>query len=705
MHSETGAVRIDRPREWRSRLAILVVGVLLFETLTGLAIYLLPFSMTNQLTVIVHTGFGVLLLLPFIWYQVRHWRTYRRFQTTHSTLTGYAGLAVSAGCLLSGVVLTWQALAGTRISYAWDLVHIVTTVGVIAFVVPHVILVIWRDVRAGARDELHSTTRPDVIRAERRFSFSVLGIVLAGFGTVVLGLAMVQPAKLVNEFPPDYNYVYGPDRPFVPSLARTDTNHAFDARSLAGSNTCGTSGCHEEIVKEWSVSAHRYAAMDPGFQKIQEVMAKQNGAESTRYCGGCHDPISLFSGTKNIFVDNLTGQHGFQEGVSCLACHAIRETDVKGNANYVISQPPRYLYELGDMENAGQRLVRDFLIRAYPREHVASLSKVTYKTPEYCAACHKQFIDQEVNQVGWVQLQNQYDNWRKSRWNHPGDPTKTVECRECHMPLQASFDPAAGDNADYNRSPSDGMHRSHRFVAANQVIPALLKLPGADEQIRLTNEWLRGEMEIPEIADKWEVGPAVNIKLIAPETAKAGEQVKIKVEVTSNKVGHDFPTGPLDIIQSWVELVVKDDQGRVVYDSGTVDKENFIQQGSFIFKAEGVDQNGNLIDRHNLWEMVGVRFRRSLFPGFSDSAEYTFGCPASLGVPIEKAGSGDQEVAVPATAGAGKLHVTARLRYRKFDQFLLNYLFGKDSGLTAPITDMAESATTIKVVSAAGRAP
>ena len=95
----------------------------------------------------------------------------------------------------------------------------------------------------------------------------------------------------------------GPNRPFAPSLAKTDTGGAFDGRSLAGSQSCGTTGCHEQIAQEWQPSAHRYAAMDKIFLGIQEVMAKQNGAESTRYCGGCHDPISLFSGTKNIFAD------------------------------------------------------------------------------------------------------------------------------------------------------------------------------------------------------------------------------------------------------------------------------------------------------------------------------------------------------------------------------------------------------------------
>jgi hypothetical protein len=41
----------------------------------------------------------------------------------------------------------------------------------------------------------------------------------------------------------------------------------------------------------------------------------------------------------NIFVENPTGLHGYQEGVSCLACQAIRQIDIRGNANYIVTQP------------------------------------------------------------------------------------------------------------------------------------------------------------------------------------------------------------------------------------------------------------------------------------------------------------------------------------------------------------------------------
>ncbi|MDH3284980.1 MAG: multiheme c-type cytochrome, partial [Acidobacteriota bacterium] len=535
----------------------------------------------------------------------------------------------------------------------------------------------------------------------------------AGFlwqASAVTVVALVATAALVvfysgekydNRFPEGYAYPYGDDRPFAPSLATTVTGGALDPRSLAGSQSCGTNGCHSEILAEWTPSSHRYAAMDLAFQKVQSVMAEQNGPESTRYCGGCHDPISLFSGTKNIMVEDLTGLHGYQEGVSCLSCHSIRKTDLQGNANYVIGQPASYLWQWS--EEGIRRVARDFLIRTYPDKH-NELSKRAYKTPEYCAACHKQFIDQEVNQVGWVQLQNQYDNWKASRWYHEGDPERTIECRECHMPLVESNDPAAGDASDYNRSARDGKHRSHRFIAANGMMPALLKLEGWEKHAELTEIWLKGEQEIPEIADKWAKGPIVSLELKVPETVSPGDQIPIRVVLTSNKVGHDFPTGPLDIIQSWVEIVVTDDAGNTVFTSGTRDEKHFIEPGSFLFKVEPVDQFGNLIDRHNLWEMVGVRYRRSLFPGFSDTVDYTVDCPSGLmpaggGAPAASdEGMATKEIDLPAVRVPGSYRITASLNYRKVDQYLLNFLFGEDSGLTAPVIRISGDTATVEVV-------
>jgi hypothetical protein len=632
MTGTTGSV--SKANEWKHVLLTAVAGLLVFETLTGLFIWLLPFSVTNQVNVIMHTLIGLVFLVPFAWYQIRHWLIYRATKLNHYKLTGYFALAATLVAIASGIVLTFQAAFANRISYTWDLIHIISTFALLASVVPHVIAIVVRNLKA------RQLETANVRVAEKRF----------GWGTVI-------------------------DRPFAPSLASTSTGGAFDSRSLGGSESCGSAGCHEEILKEWQVSAHRYSAMDVAFQKVQSIMGEQNGPESTRYCGGCHDPISLFSGAKNIFTEDLTNLTGYNEGVSCIACHAIKETDVKGNANYTMTQPDRYMFEL--TEAPATKWVSDFLIKAYPRYHVETLQHKLFKSPEFCAACHKQFIDEEINNVGWVQLQNQYDNWRESRWNHPGDPEMTIECRECHMPLVESHDPASGDALDYNRSTGDTKHRSHRFLAANQFMPLVLDLPGAQEQVDLTEQWLRGDFPIPEIADKWQVGPAVPVELIMPQTAAPGEQITIQAVITNNKPGHDFPTGPIDIIQSWVELEVKDQNGTMVFRSGARDDKHYIEPGSFVFKVEPVDQYDNLIDRHNLWELVGVRYRRSLFPGMQDQAEYTFR------VPIR---------------GVAELQVNAKLLYRKVNQNLLDILFGAESGVTAPISQLSENEGSIQIV-------
>jgi len=600
-------------------------------------------------------------------------------------------LIISLVLGLSGYILTYQALFQTKISYAMDLVHIISTFALIAFLAPHIILLMIRDVKARQTSVMQS-----LVNAQKRYiSNTVVAASLLFALVLILGYAY-EPVKFDNNFPEDYSALHGVDRPFAPSLASTSTGDAFDSRSLGGSESCGREGCHREIYDEWQVSAHRYSAMDLGFQKVQSVMAEQNGAESTRYCGGCHDPISLFSGTKNIFTEDLTNLTGYKEGISCIACHAIQETDIQGNANYVMTQPKRYMFELKEGKYA--QFLSDFLIKSYPRYHVESLQHRLFKSPEFCAACHKQFIDEEINNVGWVQLQNQFDNWRKSRWNHPGDPAKTLECRECHMPLVESTDPGRGDNMDYNRTAGDKKHRSHRFLAANQFMPLALDLPGAELQAELTRKWLKGEYEIPEIADKWEEGPAVPIELVTPETAVPGEEINLQTVITNNKVGHEFPTGPLDIIQAWVEIEVTDQNGREVFSSGKRDQEHFIEPGSFIFKAEPVDQYGNLIDKHNLWEMVGVRYRRSMFPGFSDKAEFSFSCPATTTTTDKDDFQDRRKFNFEAPEDqVTELHVSAKLLYRKFDQFLLNFLFGEDSGVTAPVAILSEDQKSIRI--------
>jgi hypothetical protein len=682
------AGHVDTAAEWRHWLTGLTLGLLLFETITGFAEYLLPFSVYNQMGVLWHTVIGILMIVPVTWYLGRHWWLRFRGKFNHYQLLGYLSAATLIALFVSGFVLTWQAAFQTRIDYAWDVVHIIVGIAFVVVLTVHT-LMFWMG-------KAHAPRAMAALGAGKRSfltQFLAATVVLIVFTVGSAALWLEPPVN--NEFPDDYSWKFGKDRPFAPSLVRTESGWAYDAKTLSGSRNCGTSGCHSEILREWEPTAHRYSSSDVAFQAVQRLMLEDEGAEATRYCAGCHDPIALLSGSKNVNVEGLTSV-GADEGVSCIVCHAITQTDVRGNADYTVTQPVRYIGE--QKPGAVNKWLSDFLIRAYPQKHKESFALSLYKTAEYCGACHKQFIDEEVNKIGWVQLQNQYDNWKNSRWHHEDDPEKSISCRECHMPLVNSSDPASGDAGDYNRSPDDGKHRSHRFLAANQVMPALLKLPGANKHIELTEKWLRGEIEVPEIADKWTSGPVIRLELSGPDSVRPGEKVEVKVVITNNKTGHGFPTGPLDIIRSWVELTVVDAQGQVIHESGKPDKQGKMNEDAMVFKAEGIDRYGKDIDRHNLWEMVGARFKRAMFPGMSDSDTFSFTCPgfSAPAVPETKTETVQQSFKAP--GDSEELRVAAALKYQKADAEFLDQLFGTSAGVRTPATQLAEDELTIRVV-------
>ncbi len=268
------------------------------------------------------------------------------------------------------------------------------------------------------------------------------------------------------------------------------------------------------------------------------------------------------------------------------------------------------------------------------------------------------------------------------------------------MPLDDSEDPASGDVADYNRSESDSKHRSQRFLASNQYILILQNLEGGAEHVALTESWLRGEIDIPEIAEKWTEGPVVRLDILAPEVVKAGDDLSIRVILTNNKTGHDFPTGPLDMIESWIEVKVSDALGQTVYHVGGLSEDGTVATSPVIFKADGFDRKSGLIDRHNLWDMVGASYKRSLYPGVTDAVEIQFRCPSMARPRLsdsEAAAERSRDFAIPVGEDHGLLTISAALNYRKANPEFLDRVYGVDNNLRSPVTIMSSATAQIRV--------
>ncbi len=752
---------VNTPREWSSPLTGVVVGALLYESLSGFSILVLPFSLFNQFSVLIHTAIGLAALVPTGLYCFYHWQTRRHGSLNHYQFLGYASFLCLFVCIISGLVLTIQSFLGPRITAFWDITHLITGIAFFFLIIAHIAILEWR----GKSDSHGMQDLRSAKNVFYRLSVSTCILMIV----ITAAAVLLYPSSLSRQpFSDDYNWRFGQDRPFAPSLARLDyqqwqeevienileivdvdkrqpflealhlnekerqgfiqqvesglaeinapesarraaepllamyTNRiqemgAVPPQLLAGSKSCGSAGCHEQIYEEWLPSAHRYSSLDHLFQKTQELMAVETSPEQTRYCAGCHDPISLFGGAKNH--SNITlSLEGADEGASCVVCHSIVTTDTQGNADYTLRPPVPYLFEYDGP--AATKWISDFLIRAYPHHHVNSYSRPLYKTAEYCGACHKQYIDKEVNtDIGRVQGQNQYDSWRKSRWYDETNPERSLSCRECHMPLQDSLDPSAGDPYDFNRERQDGKHRSHSFLASNQHIPLFHDLPGAERHTQLTEKWLRGEYEVPEIADRWTTGPVVLLEIAAPESVAPGDLIPVQIVLVNNKTGHDFPTGPLDMIESWLEVKIRHSDGEVLFHGGSLDSGDEVLSAPIIFKADGFDREGGPIDRHNLWDLVGAKYKRSMFPGFTDTVNLDVLCPSTAERNAIHAPRRTAKFEAPTSPSArsGSLNIEAVLWYRKANVAFLKRIYGEDTPIRTPVTAISRTEKTIVV--------
>jgi hypothetical protein len=675
---------------WRSRLAVLVGGGLLFAGVSGLWIYLAPFSIGSQLVVVLHTLVGLAVMVPAGRYVVVHLRAWMRQKLTASMLLGYALLALSTMVLASGLVVTWESALGPRLGRLWDLTHLIAGIAVLALAVAHLLAAWLRRRPAARRDaELAAAMKGYGLRAGRWLGTTV---------AVATGVALLWPVPRLRSDPPagyslpDYAQKFDEYRgsPFAPTYARTDDLRLVAPQLLAGSASCGSAGCHAEVLAEWEPSAHRFAAMNPPFQRVQKEFAAERSAAETRYCAGCHDPISLFAGAKDIANQSLSAP-GVDEGISCVGCHSISSVDQRGNADYVLTPPRRYL---GEAAGGVAKWVSDFLIRAYPRQHLADYDRNLLRTPEVCGACHKQFIPEALNRFGVVQGQNQFDEWRNGHW-HTDDADTDLSCRDCHMRLMpGSTDPGHGEGGDRFRSAGDESHRHHGFIATNNFLPAALRLPHWQEQVRLTDEWIRGETVLPEIAHLWPAGPVVGLELVAPTSARPGETVEVAAIVSNRKAGHNFTTGPLDFIRAWVHLRLRDGEGRLLAEWGGLDPAtrrildqpgklhqsgNARDQGTLVLEGMPVDERGELLRRHQLWRSAGGKGKRVVFPAYSDAHRYRLVVP-------EKA--------------IGPLTLEADLQYRRYRQEFLDLVvpaLERDSGVLQPVVSQASARVTIAV--------
>ncbi len=494
----------------------------------------------------------------------------------------------------------------------------------------------------------------------------------------------------------------GADGPFFPSSVSNEHEGLVPSSIYLDPKSCGRAGCHPDIVDQWESSVHHRGSFNnQWYRKSIEYMQETAGIESSKWCGGCHDPALLQSGMMDRPIEEVVHTEEAQAGITCTACHMISSVEsTMGNADYQIHVPA--LHDLATSDNPLLTGVHDFLVRVDPEPHRRTFLEPFFRgvdSPAYCSSCHKVHLDEPVNHYRWIRGFNEYDNWQASGVSGYGArsfyyPPEPQNCIDCHMPRVESDDAGA----------KEGTVASHRFAAANTAVPTAYQDREQLEKViaflqkrqvtvdifamtegREQQDDQRGlATEGPALATTFAVGEEAGMAVgmggastgpaqtvyapldRVPATVRRGESNRVDVVVRTRGVGHFFPGGTVDAYDCWLELRAVDSEGKTIYWSGMADEGAPVEEGAHFYRSLMIDEHGNPIDKRNAFMSRAVVYVRLIPPGAADTVRFRL------------------DVSEDA---ADEIELRARLNYRKFSWWNNHFAY---AGEPAPGQEDAE---------------
>ncbi|MCB9831715.1 MAG: hypothetical protein H6807_04500 [Planctomycetes bacterium] len=574
---------------------------------------------------LVHLVLGIILIPPFVYFAWRHVRNVVGRRNRRVMNAGWRLLAAAGGVILTGILMTLrlfpsESVSG-RVSY-W--LHLALPVLCLFFYVSH---------------RLYGPA----IKWRWGIAYAVSVAVFTGIMTVAHG-----------SDPRAWNIRGGGEAYFFPSEARTANLGFIPARALQMDQYCVR--CHPDAVKQHAESVHKLSSFNNPIylMSVREtrelLLARDGNVKGARFCAGCHDPVPFFSGAFDDPDFDDVHHPTVNEGVNCTVCHAI--TDVYGtvgNANFTIEEPLHYPFAYSD--NPFLLWVNEQLVKAKPAFHKKTFLKPMHKTAEFCTVCHKVNIPGTLNGYKeWLRGQNHYDNFLLSGVSGNGarsfyyPPKAEPNCNECHLPPIDSDDIAA----------RDGKVHDHRFPGSNTGVPALKGLPAqADYQKDFLED---GQMLIDIFALREE--GRIDGTLIAPlrpelPTLQPGRSYLVEVVIRTQKLGHVFTQGTSDSNEVWVELQARSGD-KLIGSSGLIDDRGEVDRWAHFLNTYMLDKDGNRIARRNVADIFVPLYSHQMPPGTGQVVHYRLDLPADL---------------------AGPVSLSAELRYRKFDDELMEHAY------------------------------
>jgi tetratricopeptide (TPR) repeat protein len=505
----------------------------------------------------------------------------------------------------------------------------------------------------------------------KTFINNALKVLAIGIAAILCGLVAARAGGVGSndDSKGHYDLKFGQDSPFLPSQAKAAFSGFIAPDQFPKASYCAK--CHEDVHREWRQSAHANSFRNPFYLKNVNLLIESKGVEFTRHCEGCHNPIALFAGalTKGSPVERSFDE----DGVTCMTCHSIEKIqNTGGTGSYVMGVPAVMLKADGTPEPGP--VSYDEILKN-PKLHGQAVMKDFYRTPEFCAVCHKAAVPKILNEYKWLRAFSVYDEWQQSSWAKqsplPFYKKDTVStCQTCHMPVVAA-------KSDYGAK--EGNVKSHRWLGASTTIPLIY---GYDEQLERVIAFLKDDLlgiDLFALSKNGNEGD-----LIAPLDRQRfrlapGDDVTLGVVIQNKKIGHSLVPEQRDFYESWVEFQIVDAKGKPIAHSGFLKPDGFLDEQAHTYANQLISKEGDLLDLHQVWQTRIRAFDNSILPGRSDLVQYRFRIPDGAVSPLE---------------------VTVKVNYRRFRQGFTNFALGENKRL--PVIELGSKSTALAIGENAG---
>ncbi len=605
----------------------------------------------NQWLALIHSLVAILFTVMFLLIIIIHFNRTLGQRKPGLILSGILFTLVAGYMIYSGFILSWWGK--TESTSAYPNFHAITAIGSLMLLMIHIIGHIFHNKRQSAislpsranraNDRIFSSM-PSRIRRNIVLS-CVTSLVISVFLTLV------------------YTKIY-----------QQSTQHS-SSLTLSGSQNCAD--CHYQIALEWRGSMHRHAASSPVYLAN---LAASPGTEDTTgenlSCETCHSPIlqSVSSSNRHLSQSDLNTTPAYLEGVSCLTCHTARLPDSNNPTHHVFTPYQHYLFANSD--HLVTRAIHNYLLRIMPEQHKKDMGQDTLQNSAICAPCHESHVEDKTNNQKELKVQNEYSSFLDSPFakgnNGRDNHLENNRCQDCHMPLLVGNDPSTDLN---------GMYRSHHFLGANTLIPALY---GDRTQFLRTKAFLqtnkiRITIEKPHRQDATQSEKYVDEYLRANTETPAyyylNEQASIQAIVTNAGVGHDFPGGAKELSEVWLEINITDATGQSVFKSGVLREDMQVDPQAYFYGLSTHNlKDSGLADQELVHQSTGKSIK-VIPPGKSDVVSYKFDIPSWTKGPIT---------------------ITVVLKYRELRQNYAKWAL-KENSKRLPIIDVGRDTILVPI--------